>query len=128
MTRSDAIKSTGTTSEYETTELGKNVVERDEDVHLLLKAVIMGRSGLRLGEELNINSTLLGLTDQKYVITHWSYNSTTHQTTARLHPRTSTQGYITHITFGEHIRHIADTAKQAQLDTHAPDLYTQTWS
>lgn len=127
VTRSDTIKSSGTMSIYETESLGKAIVERDEDVLLLLRAVVVGRTALRLGEELNINSTLLGLTDKKYVITHWSYDSTMHRTTLRMHPRTSEQGYISHITFGEHIRHIADTAKQAQLDTHSPDLYTQTW-
>ena len=126
-TRSAVKKNTGTTSTYETTELGKALVERDEDVHLYLRATIAGLSSLRLGSEVNINSTILGLTDEKYVITHWVYDSKAYQTTIRLHPRQSI-GFIKHKMFGDYLYHLSERAKLTEADKGTPSLATQTWT
>lgn len=129
-TRSAVIRNTGAVSEYEVTELGKALVTRDGDVHLYLRAEIAGLSAMRLGEEVNITSTYLGLPgtgdESKYVITHWTYNSNSARTSIRLHPRQST-GFIQHRMFGEHIKHIIDEAKLMEADKGTPSLTTQEW-
>ena len=82
--RSKVVKNTGTTNRYELTQLGEALVERDEDVNLFLNADIRGFSSLRLGDEVLVTSTYLGLAAVAYVITFWEYTYLADTTTIRL--------------------------------------------
>lgn len=125
-TRSDAISNTGTTTGYEIEELADALVERDEDIHLFLKATLAGLSSLRLGSEVSITSSFLGMNSLEYVVTHWQYNSSNHQTVLRMQPRGSV-GFQAHLGFGEFLRQLSDESKQTRLDTYSPTLYKQDW-
>jgi hypothetical protein len=130
--KSDKVTAMGAVSEYELAELGKVMVTKDASVNLFLRANIKGFSTLRLGDEVNITSTLLNLPGNndasKYVITHWGYNNAAYRTTIRLHPRVSQQGFIDHILVdGEKFRMITEQIKQADVESRVPSLTTQTW-
>lgn len=94
----------GVCSEYDLSALGSALVERDEDVLLFLNCDIAGLSALRLGDEVSITSTYMGLTAAKYVITYWEYSYSENITKLRLHPRLSTKGFVQHRVFAESIR------------------------
>jgi hypothetical protein len=128
-TASEVVRSTGTTSEFETEELGKALVGRDDDIYLFLSCTIAGLdSTYRLATEVSITSTYLDLTAEKYVVTNWSYDSKEHKTVLRLHPRAaSTKGFVDKVPFGEHLRRLYEQNRQAQADIYAPGLYTQDW-
>lgn len=126
VTRSNVIKSTGTTNEFELVELGEALVERDEDVLLFLNADIRGVSDLRLGDEVSITSTYLGLTTEKYVITFWEYSYLPDRTTIRLHPRNSTKGFVPNAMFGDNIRRFVQGEPQREADIAIPIPETTT--
>ena len=118
VTKSDVIKNTGTTNRADLANLGEVLVERDEDVNLFLSAAIRGLSTLRLGDEVSITSTYLGLTAAKYVITFWEYTHSADTTTIRLHPRNSGKGFVPHALFGDQIRNrVRDLETDRVADT-----------
>ena len=121
VTRADVKKSTGTTNIFDLVQLGEALVERDEDVNLFLNADIRGLTSLRLGDEVSITSTYLGLTAAKYVITFWEYSYVSNRSTIRLHPRSSTKGFVPHMMFGDTIRRLArDERGERVADTFIP--------
>jgi hypothetical protein len=82
--------------------LGDILVERDEDVHLFLRGEFAGLSSLRLGDEVTITSAyLLNSVAAHYIVSHWTYDSTTNITTVRFHPRVSQLGLTDHVFMGE---------------------------
>jgi hypothetical protein len=127
-TRTESIAGTGIVSEYEAENLGKNLVNRDDEVLLYLNVEIAGLSSIRLGDEREITSSVLGMaaTTPNYVVTNWKYNSETYRTTLTLHPQ-STIGYVERTQFGEHMRFITDETQRARRETYAPGLHTETW-
>lgn len=116
VTRTAVVKNAGVNSEYEMTTLGSAIVERDEDVLLFLECDIAGLSALRLGDEVSITSTIMGLTAAKYVITYWEYSYSANITKLRLHPRLSTKGFVQHKLFGDTIRRLATDTEQLAAD------------
>ncbi|MHA2265476.1 MAG: hypothetical protein ACXAEN_24060 [Candidatus Thorarchaeota archaeon] len=128
VSRSKGVSNTGVVSDYHAKTLGAALVEREEDGHLMLEAEFTGNIAhathdhtLKLGDEVSITSTYLGLTAEVYVITNWVYDSTQHKSTIRLHKRTSTKGFLPYYIMGEGI---TDTQ---QTDIYAPGLHTQEW-
>lgn len=126
LARTGAVMSAGTSTEYDTIELASSLVERDLTVPLFLTAVLEGFHACRLGDWWRINSTYLGLTDADYVITHWSFDSSTYRTKVRLHPR-GTDGYMTHIGPTEQMGWVVERGKETELDKHTPGPTSQTW-
>lgn len=125
-TRSEVIRSTGTTSQYETDSLGLSLVERDEDVLLFLEATLPGLDATyRLGTEVEVTSAHLGVTAENYVVTGWSYDSTQYKTNIILHPRSSI-GYQNHY-IGTPFDETRKAIEQARVDTYTPSLSKQEW-
>ena len=116
VSRYGVINNAGFTSEYELSALGSAIVERDEDVLLFLNCDIAGLSALRLGDEVSITSTYLGLTAAKYVIIYWEYSYSGNITSLRLHPRLSTKGFVQHRIFSEDIRRQQNDLEQLSAD------------
>ena len=113
--KSRIVKQAGIKTHKEALELGRTLVERDEYVNLFLSCTIAGWSSFELGDEVNINSTLLSLTNQKYVVTHFAFDSPNYRTVLRLHPRSS-DGYVDHLIFSDQffytkssVEYISDT-------------------
>lgn len=120
-------KNTGVLSDYDCAALADTLVAQNKDVKLYLQAELPGLSTLRLGDEVSITSTFLGLTAQVYTITHWAYSPSSYRTSIRLQPRASTTGYQTNVTL-EGIRTQSETIRQGEGDKYIPDLYTQEWT
>ena len=118
------ITNTGTMSYADAVTLGTNLVERDEDIHLFLDAVIAGPPPYELADEVSITSAYLGITAQVYVITHVSYDSNTWRTTLRLHPRVS-NGFVNRVVFGEFLRDLAHRTTETVIDTFVAGLISQ---
>lgn len=98
-TRQQTKRSPGLVSEYDTSAIGTALVNQTKDVQLMLGCTIPGNTAtaahsntIKLGDELDITSTYLGLTNAKYIINSWSYDSRQNLTTLMLHPRVSTTG------------------------------------
>lgn len=127
MTRAEVISDSGILSQYDAEEIAKAYVGAKDEVQLYLTAVVAGFSALRLGSQLNINSTLLGLTDEKYTITGFAYDSKKFRTTLQLHPRVSV-GYVQRVTFGNAMKETHDKTKKTERRVYNPVLYKQTWS
>jgi len=121
------VKGTGVLSDYDCAQVADKLVTRDKDVKLYLEAVLPGLSSLRLGDEVSITSTLLGLTAQAYTITHWAFDYRNFRTHVRLHPRASTIGYSENVSLTQ-IRIFAESTRTAQQDKYVSDLHTQEWS
>jgi hypothetical protein len=126
VSRYGVIKNAGVTSEYELSTLGSAIVERDEDVLLFLNCDIAGLSALRLGDEVSITSTIMGLTAEKYVIIYWEYSYSGNITKLRLHPRLSTKGFVQHRIFSEDIRRQQSDLRQITADANYPAPETST--
>ena len=126
VTKSNVVKNTGTTNRRDIATLGEVLVERDEDVNLFLNADIRGFSALRLGDEVSITSTYLGLTAAKYVITFWEYLYSGDRTTIRLHPRNSTKGFVPHALFGDQIRNRFNDLESDRVADTFLDIPTET--
>lgn len=126
-TRSDVVRSTGGLSQHEVDELAESIVTRDANVQLFLQCEIAGLNSLRLASEVAVTSTYLSLTAANYVVTGWSYDSSTYKTVLRLAPRSST-GYQKHLLFGDYLRHVSEKTTMARVDTYAPSLSSQEWS
>jgi len=125
--RTKILKSTGVLSDYDCAQMADKLVARDKDVHLFLEAEIGGLSALRLGDEVSITSTYLGLTAQVYTITHWQFNLKNYRTRIRLHPRASTTGYTTNVSFTQ-VRDTIESQRTTQQDRYVTDLHTQEWA
>ena len=128
-TRSKAISNKGAGSQFEINALAKAMVGAADDIQLFLKARIAGLdSSYRVGTEVKVTSTQLNLTNAMYIVTHWQYDSDSHETTIRMHPRNSTLGLAKHLLNIEHITHTQLEADMTQRDLSITDLHTQTWS
>jgi hypothetical protein len=125
--RTGVVTQSGVFSQYDCTQLASKLVTRNKDTNLYLEAEIGGLSTLRLGDEVSITSSYLGLTAEKYTVTHWAYDSPTYRTLIRLHPRASTTGYQENIAITEWRRSL-EGQREIQSDLYIPDLTTQTWS
>ena len=124
VTRSKAITNQGLMCNADATALAGALVDRHKNTQLYLGAVLKGFSTFRLGDELSITSTQLGLTAAKYVITNWSFDYANWNTKIRLHPQ-STVGYVTHGMYGEDIRQILEESKEMAVTQYAPNTTTQ---
>jgi hypothetical protein len=123
-TRSKVYSAGGLFNQRDAETLGDILVERDEDVHLFLHAEIAGLSSLRLGDEVSITSTYLSLTAEKYIVSHWDYDSTKHITTIRFHPRVSQLGLTEHVFMGEDQRGLLEENTERRGETYHPDITT----
>lgn len=106
---------------------GQALVERDEDVHLFLRAELAGLSAIRLGDELSVTSTTLGITAQVYVVTNWEYSSFTNKTIIELHPRVSIIGFQEHYANDIGINAALRAAKEMAIQSYNAAPYTQEW-
>ena len=77
----------GIVSVIDAEQFAESFVTKHDDMKLYIGATLAGLSALRIGDSVNINSTTLGLTDEKYVITNWEYNSDSYRTRVKLCPR-----------------------------------------
>ena len=85
---------------YDCKARGTAVATRDGDVQQILTARVRGNTAtaahpktIVLGDEIQITSTYLGLTNAWYTVQRFEYTTKDHMTTLLLHPRVSTQGY-----------------------------------
>ncbi|MFO7836427.1 MAG: hypothetical protein R6V83_07225, partial [Candidatus Thorarchaeota archaeon] len=120
LTRSEVIKGTGATSEPELEDLGNSIVKRNDDVRFHLRSSVAGYSH-EIGTELNVSSTILGLSNVKYVVTQFQYDSKSDRTTITLHPRVSV-GYQNWKPMGSTVSDVKDTAEDARVDTYVPEV------
>lgn len=129
VTRTNLVKGTGVQTDYECTQLAEKLVARDKDIDLLLQAEIGGLSSLRLGDEVSITSSYLGLTTANYVITHWRFDTQQYRTIIRLLPRAaiSTIGLTVTQDFSI-MRTIQEKQRLLEADVYPSDLHTQEWS
>jgi hypothetical protein len=132
-TRSKVYSSGGLVNIPDAMSLGDSMVERDEDAQLFLRAEITGNTAtaahattLKLGSEVSITSTYLGLTAEKYIVSNWAYDSTTHITTLRLHPRVSQLGLRGHDFTGEGMRNFTERTVEREGEAYHPDLTSHT--
>lgn len=127
VTRSAVVKNAGVNTEYELSQLGSALVERDEDVLLFLNCDIAGLSALRLLDEVSITSTYMGLVAEKYVVTYWEFSYSENITKLRLHPRNSTKGFVQHKIFSDSIRRLVEGTEQiaANVDYLRPEITTE---
>ena len=116
VTRSRTVNNKGVNNLYEITELGTALVERDEDALLFLSCEIAGLSSLRLGDEISITSTHMGLTAEVYVITEWEFGWRDNITKLRFHPRLSTKGFVPHRIFSNSIRRLGQDTERLDAD------------
>ncbi|MBS3796082.1 MAG: hypothetical protein KGY80_14345, partial [Candidatus Thorarchaeota archaeon] len=119
-TRSDVLRGTGATSYPELEDMGKSIVNRNDDVQFHLKAVVSGYSH-EIGTELNVTSSILGLTDEKYVVTDFQYDSQNDRTTITLHPRVSV-GYQNWKPMGDTVSNVQKQSEQNRVDTYVPEV------
>lgn len=125
--RVKVVSNTGVVSLYDCTALADQEVDRNKDERLYLEAELGGLSALRLGSEVNITSTYLGLTNTKYTVTHWSFDSNEYRTRIRLHPRASGTGYQDNVSIAG-LRGVYAETKTRDADRYIPKPYTDTWS
>ena len=125
--RTKSLSESGIFTQYDCTQLADKLVNQNKDVRLYLQAEIGGLSALRLGDEVSITSSYLGLTTEVYTVTHWAYNMTTYRTSIRLHPRASTTGYQENVALTEFRRTVEDRNLR-DVDMYVPALSTQEWS
>lgn len=117
VSRTQAMSSGGVVSQYDAEQVATALVEQSEDVNLFLHAKITGFSSLRIGDELSITSSHLGLSAAKYVVTGFQYDTRSWMSTVRLHPRSST-GYIERITVDEFTRQIGGILSGIERDKY----------
>lgn len=125
--RTQVQHNTGIFTEYDCTQLASKLVARDKDVKFLLQAELGGLSALRLGDEVSITSTYLGLTAQVYVIIYWAFDLSSYRTIVRLSPRASQTGHKESQILTEP-RTLKETVRQLEADKYVIDLTTQTWT
>ncbi len=116
VTRSRTVNNRGVNNPYELTELGTALVERDEDALLFLGCEIAGLSPIRLGDEISITSTHMGLTAQVQVVTEWEFGWRDNITKLRFHPRLSTKGFVPHRIFSNSIRRLGQDTERLDAD------------
>lgn len=126
--RTKVLSNTGLLTDYDAAQLASKLVTRDKDAHLFLQAELGGLSSLRLGNEVSITSTYLGLTAAVYVVTHWRYDSKNYRTHIRLYPRTaaSTIGFQESYDFTE-VRSLEQIRDTSDSDRYIGGLTTQSW-
>lgn len=94
-TRSRTSRDAGLTSEYDTLARGTALVAQHKDVQQMISVSIPGLdSTYRLGTEVSLTSTYLGLTAAKYIVDSWEYDSKSDVSRIHMHPRISTTGLI----------------------------------
>ena len=125
--RAMSQSNTGVVTNYDCESLADSLVTRNKDCKLYLEAVIGGLSTLRIGDEVSITSTYLGLAAAVYTITHWSYDSKSYRTTIRLQPRASTTGYQSNESFDK-IKKLFDDTHAIKRDKYIAEPYTNIWS
>lgn len=98
-TRTKVTSDTGLVSEYDTLARATALVNQYKDVQQILSVTIRGNTAkaahaktLKLGDEVSITSTYLGLSAAVYIVQRWSYDSRNNLTTLLLHPRVSAIG------------------------------------
>ena len=109
-------------SKYDCGAVGTAIVEANDDALLFLQCDIAGLSSFRLGDEADVTCTRYNLSDAKYVVSHFSYDSRTAITTLRLHPRAdlSTHGLTDHHLFGQRIRASMEETKRLSQSHYTP--------
>jgi len=121
--RTQTVRNTGFISEYDCKTAATNLVARDKDVRLFLEAILGGLSALRIGDEVSITSSYLGLTAQVYTVTHWAFDSKAYRTTIRLHPRYSLIGYTENKNITT-LSSLIDGQKMTQAEQYIPAPYS----
>jgi hypothetical protein len=122
--KSIVIRDSGIIADYEADVVGDAFITRDKTVHLQIGAELAGFSSIRLGDYVQVTSTLLGLTAANYTVNHWEYSGNT--TKIRLHPRT-TSGYVRYRDFVEEMRQQRQDIQSVKLDKYLAPPKTDTW-
>lgn len=124
--RTNVVKASGVLSDYDAAQLGTSLVNRDKDVKLGIQAVLKGLSDIRLGDWITVESLLLGIDGDDYIVTKWTHDDKGFKTTIILQPK-STVGYQEYRTFADSFRKTREQIDQQSLDTQIPHLYSQEW-
>ena len=124
-TRSKVVRNSGLMTQRDALALGTNMVARDANVQQFLYATLSGLDIThRLGTEVSITSTYLGLTAAKYIVYEWAYDSETNKTNIILHPRVSQQGLMKTAELTEQIESMKTNSKIARDEQYIPELIT----
>jgi len=98
-TRTRVIKDSGLVSEYDVKTRATVTATKYGDPQQILTATIRGNTAtaahpktIVIGDEIQVTSTYLGLTNAWYIVQRFSYTTTDNMTTLLLHPRVSATG------------------------------------
>jgi hypothetical protein len=124
-TRTEVIRNSGLMTQRDAAALGTALVARDANVQQMLYATIPGlNSTYRLGTEVSITSTYLGLTAANYIVYEWMYDSENHRTNIMLHPRVSQTGLMGTNDIREQFAEVKNNASVARQEQYIPEPIT----
>lgn len=125
VTRTKVVRSSYV-SEYDCAAAGAAMVDANDDALLFLQCRIHGLYAGRVGDERDVTCAKYNLTDAKYVITHFDYDSQSGVTALRLHPRAdlSTHGYTDHHLIGENFRSTTERVHDYGQSQYVPEPFT----
>lgn len=111
----------GVTSDFAAETLADAIVEQQKDIRLIVEATASGISVIRVGTEIRLTSTILGLTTEDYVCIRWGHNSFDDITTLLLHP-SNDAGFITPVLGLGEIRNMQKDIDQLKRDKYSSPL------
>lgn len=124
-TRTQVIRNSGLMTQRDALALGTSLVGRDANIQQMLYASIAGLdSTYRLGTEVAITSTYLGLTAANYIVSEWTYDSENHKTMLVLHPRVSQQGLMSTNDIRDQFASVKSDAGTARKEQYIPEPIT----
>ena len=122
--KTEVVRDAGISSNYEAKSYGTALATQRAKIPLSVSAELAGLSSIRLGDWIEITSTLLGITEGNYTVDRWEYSGDT--TKIRLQPKTS-DGYIAFREFSEEFRDRRALINETQRDKFVGDLRTAVW-
>lgn len=126
LTQAQYLPSAGVYSLKEAETLAETLVERDEDVHLILTARMAGLSSQTVGDVIRITSTRFNLTNEDYVVAYKRYDHKSYTTVLRLYPIGAPWLLTQH--FGEHLYQLQERSREAYRQTTTHPVFSETWS
>jgi hypothetical protein len=124
-TRTKIVRDAGLVSFADAAAKGAAMAAKDANPQQMLYATLAGLdSTYRLGTEVSITSTYLGLTAAKYIVYEWAYDSETHQTNIVLHPRVSQQGLMETREIRDTFERMSNEVNKSRSEQHVADPVT----
>lgn len=123
ITRAKFIADPGIYTLYEAEEIGKTLVERDEDIQDIIVVTLAGRSSLELGDYVVVNSTFLGKSSVDYWLIEYQYDHTRGVTILSLHPDVASDKFIEYSHQTSDVKRVYEEAiKGARLVSLDPEV------